>query len=392
MVDSSERIKIIRVIARLNIGGPAVHTILLTQKMQNDCYHNVLVSGKEGPDEGSMDFLARQHGVQPIILPGLGREISLLDDLKTLIQLYRLFRREKPTIVETHTAKAGTVGRLAAFLARVPVRIHFFHGHVLYGYFGRLKTWVFKVIERLMAIITHRIVACSEKVRQDLIRFHIASPGKIVTIPYGFPLEKFVGAAHKAGQIRKQMGLTSEAKVVGIVARLVPIKGHEVFLEAIELLLQKGLGLSVHAWIVGDGERREELKAMAQQLQIQDHVSFLAWREDIENVYADLDVLALTSFNEGLPLVIIEAMAAGKPIVATNVGGVPEMVFDGQNGFVVPVGDSQAIADRLEGILCNSPKGVEMGKAGQKFALEHFSTERLTYDLDLFYQSLIVRG
>lgn len=391
MAEHSRPIKIIRVIARLNIGGPAVHTILVTKAFHGSRYTNILVAGVEGKEEGSMDFLAEQHSVKPLILKGLGREISILDDLKTLWRLYRLFRKERPDIVETHTAKAGAVGRLAAWLAGVPIRIHFFHGHVLYGYFGRFLTWVFKMIERANALITHRIVACSEKVRQDLIHFRVASPNKIVTIPYGFELDQFVQAADHPGSVRAEFGVASSVKVVGIVARLVPIKGHEIFLEAARRLVEKMPGTDMEFWIVGDGELRESIKSKVAELGLTEKVRFLAWRKDMEAVYADLDALALTSFNEGLPLVIIEAMAAGRPVVATNVGGVAEMVLSGETGFVVSVGDSEAVADALAQILSDPNRSREMGTLAMKISCERYGMQRLVKDLESLYESLLPR-
>jgi len=291
--------------------------------------------------------------------------------------------------VETHTAKAGAVGRVAAWLARVPVRIHFFHGHVLYGYFGKLLTWVFKMIERINARITHRIVACSEKVRQDLIQFRVAPQEKIVTIPYGFNLSRFARAAACPGKIRAELGVSTSVKVVGIVARLVPIKGHEVFLQAARNLVEKMPESELEFWIVGDGELRESIKSQVTHLGLTSRVRFLEWRQDIESVYADLDVLALTSFNEGLPLVIIEAMAASRPVVATNVGGVPEMISEGETGFVVPVGDSEAIAEGLSRILGDPNRAKAMGVLGQKLSFEKYGIERLVRDLEALYESLL---
>lgn len=366
-----------------------MHTILLSKEMEGEKYHNILISGIESQDEGSMTYLAEQHGIEPVVLEGMGREISLVDDLRTLWRLYKYFRAERPDIVETHTAKAGTVGRIAALMAGVPTRIHFFHGHVLFGYFGRFKSWTFKMIEKILACSTHRIIACSEKVRQDLILFNVAPPEKIVTIPYGFYLDKFQQAAQSPGTIRKELGIATETKLVGIVARLVPIKGHHVFLDAAKKLVENEPDLDVKFLIVGDGELREQVQKQVEALDLQEKVILLSWRQDVEKAYADLDLLALTSFNEGLPLVIIEAMAARKPVVATNVGGVPEMVIDGETGFVVPIGDSDGLGEKMAVVLKNPDLMEAMGKKAQELSLSRYGIQRLVSDLDSLYQSLL---
>ena len=379
--------KIIRVIARLNVGGPAIHVILLTAGLDPERYESLLVSGKEAPEEGNMLHLAEEKGIQPRIVPNLGRELQPLRDLKTLWQLYRIFRSEKPDIVHTHTAKAGTVGRLAAWLAGVPIIIHTFHGHVLQGYFGPLKTRMFQWIERGLARITTRIIAVSEQCNRDLLAFGIGSPEKNLQIPLGLELDRF---AHQSPSVREQLrhelGLPPNAFVISIIARMVPIKRHKLLLEAIPLTLSA----YPDAWFlfVGDGELRPALEQRRRELGIESRCLFCGFRDDRERFYAASDLIVLTSRNEGLPVVIIEAFASGTPVVATRVGGVPELVADGVTGFLVEPEDPTALAEGLKRALADPAKTAAMGQAAQAKTLQSYSIDRLLGDLDRLYRQL----
>ncbi|MGC9329903.1 MAG: glycosyltransferase, partial [Candidatus Hinthialibacter sp.] len=253
--------KVVRVIARLNIGGPAIHVILLSANLNRERYETLLVSGREAPEEGNMLPLAQAKNVTPIFIENLGRELKPFGDIKTLLRLYRLFRRERPDIVHTHTAKAGAVGRLAAVLAGVPVVIHTFHGHVLHGYFGLWKTAFFRILERLLARCCNRIIAVSEKCKEDLLRYKIGDPDKIMTIPLGLELHHFAEPIPGAREeLRRQYNIPPDAFTVGMIARLVPIKRHEDLLRAIPIALQSHP--DAYFLIVGDGELRGRLEAL----------------------------------------------------------------------------------------------------------------------------------
>ena len=384
MKSTLSKIKVVYIIARLNIGGAAVHTILLTRDLDPDHFEALLVTGIEGPHEGSMRDWAVDQGITPIIIPELGREINPIADLKVLFALYRLFRREKPDIVHTHTAKAGFIGRLAAWLAGVPVIVHTFHGHVFHSYFGPLKTRLFLLIEQLLAHLTDRIITISPLQRQEILGYGIASPDKIVIISLGFELELFLTNDSLRGQVRTELGLDNSLNLVGIVARLTEIKNHRLFLEAAALVHDRCD--SVHFLIVGDGELRVELEQQTKSLGLDGVVSFLGWREDMPSIYADLDLVVLTSHNEGTPVTLIEAQAAGCPVIATKVGGVPDVVIDKETGYLVPPGDARALAGAIVKILSDDSR--KLGQAGRQMVEEKFSLARQVRDIEIFYKGL----
>ncbi len=388
MNHESKKIKIVRIIARLNVGGPAIHVILLTHGLNPNKFETVLVSGVEAPEEGDMHHLADEKGVKPVIVENLGRELHPWRDINTLWQLYRLIRRERPDIVHTHTAKAGTVGRIAALLAGVPVIIHTFHGHVLHGYFGALKTAFFRAVERVLAAYSGKVIAVSEQVRQDLLQYGVGNEDKVVKIPLGLELEAFRHPASDARQrLRSEWGLSDDAFAVGMVARLVPIKRHEDLFRAIPQVIEK------HPYtyfiIVGDGELRPELEALANELNITHRLVFTGFRDDRADVYSAVDLVALTSGNEGLPVAVIEGLSAGKPVVATRVGGVPELIEDGVTGFIAEPYDPESIAQGFLRALEDPAKTIEMGRQAQDDAIQKYSISRLVNDLEGLYETLL---
>ena len=381
-----QKLTILRAITRLNIGGPAIHAIILTRGLQDEQFRSVLVSGQEAPGEGNMLDLAARSGVRPVLVEELGREVSLLNDVAAVRRLYGLIRRERPQIVHTHMAKAGTAARLAARLAGVPIVLHTYHGHVFHSYFSPAKTAVFLNIERVLARLTDRVIAVGDKQRQELIGYRVAPARKIVSIPLGLELEAMLDADAERGRLRTELGLNGAHKLVGIVARLVPIKAHEVFLDAAAEVRRRIP--DARFLIVGDGERRAELEARARALGLQDQTLFLGWRRDMRTVYADLDVVVLTSLNEGSPVAVIEAMAAARPVVSTDVGGVSEVVAQGESGLLVPTRDASALADAVTSVL-SDPSGAErMGRAARAAVYPKYSSGRLVDDLRRLYLEL----
>lgn len=381
-----EKLRVLRAITRLNIGGPAIHAILLTRGLQNERFSSVLVTGLEGPHEGSMRDLATRHGVRPRELRELGREVSPLNDLRATLAMYRLIRRGRPHIVHTHMAKAGTAGRLAARLARVPIVVHTFHGHTFHSYFGPLKTKLFIQIERTLGHMTDRVIAVSDIQRSEIAQYGVAPLEKIVTIPLGLEIEPMLDAEQDRGRLRAQLDLNGHGKLVGIVARLVPIKAHEVFLQAAARVRDAEPDTSF--LIVGDGERRAELEAMVRDLDLGRSTRFLGWRGDMREVYADLDVVTLSSNNEGSPVVLIEALAAARPVVATSVGGVPNVVADGRTGLLVPPRDPQALADGIVRLLRDPERAASYGQAGRASVFPRHSSTRLIQDVERLYLGL----
>lgn len=380
------RRRVYHVIARLNIGGPAVHVSLLASRMPGS-YDPVVLTGEVGPDEGDMAYYARERGVEPLIVGGLGRELKPLRDLALVWRLYRVFVSERPMIVHTHTAKAGAVGRLAAWLAGVPVIVHTFHGHVLRGYFGPWKTAVFGAIERTLARITDCVITLGENQRTEILSLGIGTPEHSSAIPLGLDLDGLFKLPRHTGTLQRALKLPPETPLAGIIARLVPIKGHQDFVAAAAVAAQQSPNL--HFAIVGDGERRQELEAQVRALDLQDRVHFLGWRRDLDPVYADLDAVVLCSRNEGLPTALIEAQAAGIPVISTPVGSVAEILEDGVTGHLVPLGDTQALGARMAELANDPARARAMGARGQARMRERFGVERLVSDMDQLYSRLL---
>jgi glycosyltransferase involved in cell wall biosynthesis len=384
----SERVRVLRIIARLNIGGPAIHAALLTERLDPIRYDSRLVAGREGAQEGNYLALHGQHLTQLTVIPELGREIQGWADVKALAALIRLMQKFRPQVVHTHTAKAGTLGRLAAHFARVPVVVHTYHGHVFHGYFSPTKTKIFLAIERWLAWSTDRLLAVSNQVRRELLDLGIGSPERLTVLPLGLNLDRLLTCEDLRGGLRNELGVKQDVLLVGIIARLVAIKRHEWFLEAAAKVATAYPNCQF--LLIGDGDRRQELEALVQQLSLASQVRFLGWRSDLVRIYADLDLVALTSANEGSPVSLIEAMAAGKAVVCTRVGGVPDIVADGIVGLLVAPGDTTALAEAITALLADPQRRRQMGEAGRQRMYPAFSAQRLVQDMDQLYTSLLL--
>jgi len=398
-------IKIVRILCRLNIGGPAVHAVLLTEGLNDQTFHSTLITGMVGKSEGDMMYFARQHGVNPLVVSELGREISWWDDIVALWKLYRVLRSERPHIVHTHTAKAGALGRVAAFLARVPIRIHTFHGHVFHGYFGPRKTRLFILIERFLAFFTTRIVAISDKQLADLSsRYRIASKRKFCIIPVGLDLASLLQLRGK--ERRRGLGLDAEEIVIGLIGRLVPIKNPHMAVRVLaRLVCSAAIGGRVRMIVAGDGELRPELQEHVQRAGLQNEVLFTGWGKDLSELYEKLDLVIVTSLNEGTPVVLIEAMAAGLPFVATRVGGVSDLMIGTEqvicgargeaafsvyaNGALAESGDVEGFTAAVEYLLHDPDQRRLMGGEGRKFVRARYSKERLVNDVRALYQDCL---
>jgi glycosyltransferase involved in cell wall biosynthesis len=380
-------IRVARVIARLNIGGPAQHVIHLTARLSRDRFESVLLAGSETAAEGDMRDLAARCHVQPIAVPGLGRRVAPADDVRSLVFLIRFFRRFRPHVVHTHTAKAGAIGRLAARLTGVPVVVHTYHGHVFHGYFSPPMTSLFLAVERGLARSTSRLLTVSETVKRELEGYGIGAPGQIGVIPLGLDLDRLFESEGSRGLVRRELGVEDGRPLVGMVARLVPIKRHEDFVAACGLVAARvpdALFL-----VVGDGERRAEIEGLVRRQGLAERVRFLGWRKDLDRIYADLDVVVLASGNEGSPVALIEAMAAARPVVATRVGGVPDLVDHGVNGLLVRPGDVSAAAEAIVTLLGTPAGRRAMGEAGRRRVRDTHSVDRLVGDVERLYAELV---
>jgi glycosyltransferase involved in cell wall biosynthesis len=386
---ASRPIRVARVIARLNIGGPAQHTILLAAGLDRARFATTLITGVVGPAEGDFLEAAHSRGVSPIVIPELGRSIRPARDLAVLLKLVRLFRRLRPDIVHTHTAKAGTLGRLAARFAGVPVTVHTFHGHVLDGYFSPAVTRFFVGVERALARRTDRLVTVSPRLRADLLAMGIGRPEQVAVIPLGLDLERFRRARPEAPILRASLGLGTDVPLLGIVGRLVPIKDHPLLFEAVALL--EPHGPPAHLVVVGDGEERVRLEALAGQLGLSHRVHFLGWRSDLETILPELTMVICASKNEGTPVALIEAMAAGVPVLSTDVGGVADLVTHGETGWLVRAGDPPALAQGVQHLLGNAALRARLAAAGRPVALERHGVEGLIRRVEALYAELVSR-
>jgi glycosyltransferase involved in cell wall biosynthesis len=331
-----------------------------------------------------MSYYAEEHGVTPIIIPELGRELHLLRDIVTLWKVYRLIRQFKPHVVNTHTAKAGFVGRVAAWLARVPVIVHSFHGHVFHGYFSPLKTRFFILLEQIAGRMSDTIITLTEGQRAELAdKYHIAPREKFTIMSYGLDLESFARAQRNTNVFRGAWNIPTDAPLVTIVGRLVPVKNHALFLEAAAKVLAKIP--EARFAIVGDGELRADLEAQVDRLGIRSAITFTGWQRDVVSAYADSDILVISSVNEGTPFTVIEAMATGCPVVATAVGGIPDFLDHGKLGALVPSGNADALAEAIIRTLRQPPDAEQL----RTMIVERYGIARLTRDLDALYRRLL---
>ncbi len=397
---------VVRIIARLNIGGPARHVALLAEHLDPDRFPTLLVTGQPSRDEGSLAHLLPER-TRHMTIAQIRREIRPWDDLIALWKLCRIVSRERPDILHTHTAKAGTLGRLAGLWYRLVqqfkgsqrrlVIVHTFHGHVLSGYFHPVTTWCFTMIERWLAKHSDALIAVSPSVRENLLRLSIGRPDQVRVVPLGLDLAALLQVNGYRQGLRRELGIATGTILIGIVGRLVPIKAHERFLEAAKELLRRRAAMRFV--IVGDGECRTRLERLARSIGVAEQVSFIGWQVDLPGVYADLDVVCLTSLNEGTPVSVIEAMAAGRPVVATAVGGVPDL-FGGivertarydvaDRGIAVPSEKaSEGLVEAIERLLGDEALRRRITMAGREFVSRHLGAGRLAADVTALYEEL----
>ncbi len=388
--EEREPIRVLRVIARLNMGGPALHVAYLSDGLAERGYETTLVAGTLARGEGSMAYVAEDLGVRVVRLDALSREIAPLRDALSVLRLARLIRDQRPQILHTHTAKAGAVGRLAALLAgeaRPPIVVHTFHGHVLRGYFGPLRSRAFLLLERLLARMTTRLIAVSPQVRDDLVSLGVAPAEKFSVIRLGVELGERVRTEVAGGEARARLGIASERFVVGWVGRMTGVKRTDDVLESLARLRARGVDAVL--LMVGDGPDRDHVEQRASMLGIVRHCFFLGYQEEVSGWYQAFDAMILPSANEGTPVVVIEALAAGCPVVATSVGGVPDVIRGGVDGFLVPAGDVEALAERLARLARDPELRATMGEAGRESVPARYAVERLVNDVDELYRSLL---
>lgn len=397
MKTPTNRIRVVHIITRFDKGGSAENTFLTLRDLDLRRYEQFLLCGPptavEEEGQAVADNLAvlARRGVGVTIVPSLAREIAPLRDLRAFFHLHSLLCHLRPSICHTHTSKAGILGRWAAKMARVPIVIHTPHGHVFWGYFGPFKTRMFVLLERLTAKITDRIVTLTNQEKEDHLHFRIATPEKFAVIHSGIDAA-VLGDAEKAGEgaagLRTALRIPPGCPVVGTVGRLTDVKGHTFLIRAVARIHRQGRKISLI--IVGDGELRQVLEEEARRLGIGDNIVFAGWRRNVPVWLALLDIFVFPSLNEGMGKAIVEAMAVGKPVIASATGGILDLVDHGVNGLLVPPGDEEALARAIMHLLDEPGLAQVMGEEGKKRFATHSSTEMIN-KIDALYLELLDR-
>ena len=383
----STKIKVIHIITRLDKGGSAENTFLTLKGLDKSRYQVSLIAGPvDDPSQDRRSHL-EESGVRYIQVPQLRRNIDLFYDFSALLKTFRLLRRERPDIVHTHTSKAGLLGRLAAKLAGIPSIIHTPHGHVFFGYFGALKTRMFILFEKLASRITDKIVALTPREKSDYLSYKVTSEEKLVVIPSGIELHKCQPAPREErSKFRKELGIPESSAVVGTAGRLVPVKGPVFLLQAFERVISEHP--DTYLIFAGDGPLRKSLEKNAVVMGLAKNIIFTGWREDMARVLSVFDVFCLPSLNEGMGRVLVEAMALGKPVVASAVGGIPDLIIPGKNGFLVPPRNPGELARQILFLVKNREEAAKLGRAG-KGMVSAFSDEIMVKKIAELYEKAL---
>lgn len=382
--------KVLRIINRFNIGGPTYNAAFLTKFISED-YETLLVGGLPEQDESDSLHILEDYGVKPLLIPEMKRIPNFKSDREAYRKIKQIIEEFQPDIVHTHAAKAGALGRKAAKACGVPVIVHTFHGHVFHSYFGKAKTLLYKIIERRLAKISTGIIAISPIQKEELSSVHgICSPDKIKVIPLGFDLLKFrENLAEKRAATRQHWNLNEDEVAVAIVGRLAPIKNHGLFLDAVALLAEKGV--RARYFIVGDGQEKPMIEKRVKELQDQYglKIELTSWIKDIATFNAGMDIICLSSDNEGTPVSLIEAQASGVPVISTDVGGVKDILDEKNTGFVVPKKDPDAFGKKLQLLIENKEIRTKMSQNGWNFVRNKFHYTTLVKNMENYYAELI---
>jgi len=393
--------RILRIHNRLIIGGPTLNVLYLTKYLAPE-FETLLIVGEKEAHEKDAFFLAEQMGITTLSIPDMGRSLHPYRDYKAYNRVKKIIKDFKPHIVHTHAAKPGAVGRLAAHAWGNPVVVHTYHGHVFHSYFNRLKTGLIINIERHLAKRTDALIAISDQQKKELAEeFRIAADDKFKVIPLGFELNKFQSQQHeKRMKFRNEFNLHDDDIAIGIIGRLVPVKNHVLFLQGIDYVIRNSKK-KIRAFIIGDGETRNSTEQKAKELgisftsagNVNENASlvFTSWRSDIDVINAGLDIIALTSLNEGTPVSLIEAQAANKPIVSTRVGGIGDVVVENKTGLLCDVNDTASFQQNLLALAENDELRNYLGRNGAGHVLQKFDVARLVDDMATLYRELLAK-
>ena len=392
--------RVLRIINRFNLGGPTYNAAYLTKYLSPE-FDTMLIGGHKDDTEDSSEFILENLGVKPVIIPEMRRSINPFNDYIALKKIQKIIHQFKPDIVHTHASKAGTLGRIAALQSKVPVIVHTFHGHVFHSYFGPYKTRIYQNIERRLANKSSKIIAISENQKYELSQvYNITEPDNIEVVSLGFDLSRFRNKQEeKRNYFREKYHLTDDEIAIGIIGRLVPIKNHQLFLEAFNRV-QKKTNRKIRAFIVGDGECRQSLEQKARELNIDYTINgqatckkatltFTSWMKNVDVVYAGLDLVNLTSHNEGTPVSLIEAQAANKPVLTTNVGGVENIVLPYITALLAENNNVDDFTEKLLMLINKDKLRQDMSKEGWNYVKEKFRYTRLIHNMSNLYNNLL---
>jgi glycosyltransferase involved in cell wall biosynthesis len=395
---SVEKIRVLRIINRFNLGGPTFNVAYLTKYM-DDKFETLLLGGTKDETEASSEFILYDLGIKPKVISEMKRAISLSSEYKSYKEIAKVIQEFKPHIAHTHAAKSGILGRLAAINNDVPIILHTFHGHVFHSYFGEAKTLIYKSIERYLAKRSTRIIAISQIQSDELSLIHkIADYSKVEIVHLGFDLSRFQeNQSEKRNIFRDKYGLKDGEIAIGIIGRLVLIKNHKMFLDAVNPVFEQNP--NTRFFVIGDGESKDELLGYCQKSNIpykwleapdmDSPLCFTSWIKEIDQVMAGLDIVTLTSLNEGTPVSLIEAQSAGKPVVSTRVGGIEDIVVEDGSALLCGITDQIIFNSNLLQLSKDQLKRSTMEKIGQVHVLEQFSYRRLVNDMESLYQKLL---
>jgi glycosyltransferase involved in cell wall biosynthesis len=386
-------VRILRIIARLNVGGPARHVVIANAGLRDRGHETLLAFGSVGPGEESLAHLVETAALPFVRLESLNPRVRPAGDAAAFLEILKTIRSFKPDIIHTHTAKAGALGRTAAWLTNLTRRgsrgsvVHTFHGHVLEGYFGATTTQAIRATERALARITDRILVVSERQRHDIVeRFRITSPYKVKVVPLGLDLEPFRRLPLAPGDsARTALGIAEDAFAIGYAGRLVPIKNIPFLIEGFARFREHHPAVLL---LAGDGTDRRNIESAVRNRGLSRDVRFLGWCSDLPAFYSALDTVVLTSKNEGTPVALIEAMASGRAVLATDAGGVADVVHDGVTGLLVPSGDPLAFAAGLRRLADDTQLRRQLGAAAREDVCVRYAARRLVSDLERVYREL----
>lgn len=384
--------KVLRIINRFNLGGPTYNATFLTRFLSDE-FETLLIGGL--PEEGESDsfHIPKEYGVEPMLIKELKRIPNFKTDRQAYKRIKKIIEEFKPDIVHTHASKAGALGRKAAFACNVPVVVHTYHGHVFHSYFSKWKTTLIKFIEKKLANKTTAIITISDTQKKEICEIHkIANSDKTYVIPLGFDLTKFnTNREEKRLNTREKFGVKDDEIAIAIIGRITKIKNHTFFLDVIEKLLLENSSLKIKVFIVGDGDLTATISQRVQSLNAKfgEKIFMTSWIFDIASFNPGMDIICLTSDNEGTPVSLIEAQASSVPIVTTDVGGIKDIVVDNTTGYIVPRNDLAQFSEKLKELVENKDKRESFSKNGWEFVKDKFHYTRLVNDVEMLYKKLL---